>query len=75
VRVHQNRRFWFGEDVLNARAAIGGDGVRIGQTEYVAREPYANEIATLAIEHERASKPDAIAAVMVFDLNLAGIST
>jgi hypothetical protein len=30
VRAHQNRRFWFGEEVLNARAAIGGDGVKIG---------------------------------------------
>jgi hypothetical protein len=45
VRAHQNRRFWFGEEVLNARAAIGGDGVKIGWTEYDAREVYAGEIA------------------------------
>jgi hypothetical protein len=45
VRAHQNRRFWFGEEVLNARAAIGGDGVKIGSTEYDAREVYADEIA------------------------------
>jgi hypothetical protein len=30
VRTHQSQIFWFGEEVLNARAAIGGDGVKMG---------------------------------------------
>jgi hypothetical protein len=28
VRTHQNRISWFGEEVLNARVEIGGDGTQ-----------------------------------------------
>src|SRR5882757_9001703 len=34
VRAHQNRISWFGEEVLNARVEIGGDGVKLGQVEH-----------------------------------------
>ena len=33
-RAHQNRTSWFGEEVLNARAEIGDDGVKIGQVDH-----------------------------------------
>jgi hypothetical protein len=38
VRAHQNRISWFEEEVLNARAQIGGDGVKMGQVEHKACE-------------------------------------
>ncbi|MDH2351709.1 hypothetical protein QCM80_13685 [Bradyrhizobium sp. SSUT112] len=38
VRAHQNQISWFGEEVLNAHAEIGDDGVKIGQVEHKACE-------------------------------------
>ena len=38
MRAHQNQISWFGEEVLNARAEIGDDGVKIGQVEHKACE-------------------------------------
>jgi hypothetical protein len=38
VGAHQHRISWFGEEVLNLRAEIGDDGVKIGQVEHKACE-------------------------------------
>jgi hypothetical protein len=38
MQAHQNRISWFGEEVLNARAEIGDDGVKMGQVEHKACE-------------------------------------